>query len=80
MVVLVGLTLVLSSTASVPLVPGMETAVAPVVVHSKRADPPELIDVGEALKESITGQEDPPPTVTVAVAVVLPAVLVAVSV
>ena len=50
-----GVTLTLPSTASAPLVPGMDTAVAFVVIHLSVVDPPDAIVVESAVNESITG-------------------------
>ena len=44
----------LPSTAKFPVVPGMETELACVVVHASVLDPPSVIVDGVALKESIT--------------------------
>ena len=60
-----GVTLALSSTPNVPLVPGMETELTLVVVQLSVDDPPLVIVDGEALKESIAHGF----TVTLAVAV-----------
>ena len=68
-VVVVGLTLVLPSTSRVPLVPGMETEVAFVVVHVRVTSVPAAIEVEEAVKESITGSGGFTVTVAVATAV-----------
>ena len=51
----VGLTLVLPSTASVPLTPEILTEVAFVVVQLSVVDSPTVIVDGEAVKESISG-------------------------
>ena len=75
---MVGETLWLPSTANSPLMPEMLTEVAFVVAHVSVVDPPEAIEVEEAVKVSITGSGEL--TVTVAVAVALPVVLPAVSV
>ena len=64
----VGLTLVLPSTASVPLTPEILTEVASVVVQLSVVDSPSVTVVGVAVKESIT-QSHGLSTVTVTVSV-----------
>jgi hypothetical protein len=58
----------------------METDVAPETFQESVAEPPVVIEFGEAAKETIVGGGVVAVTVTVAVAVTLPKLLVAVSV
>ena len=67
--VVVGLMLVLPSTARVPLVPGMDTEVALVVVQRSVVDWPSVIVAASAVKLSIRGLTL---TVTASVAAVQP--------
>ena len=77
----VGLTVVDPLAAVDVKVPGvMATDVAPLVLQESVEDWPEDMDAGEALNEAIAGGEDGGVTVTVAVAVVEPTLLVAVRV
>jgi hypothetical protein len=80
-VVTVGLTLVVPLAAVEVNVPGViAKVVAPVVAQLSVLLPPELIEAGLAENELIPGFVVTALTVTVVVAVVDPAVLVAVSV
>ena len=57
MVSALGLTVVLPSTARVPVTPEIVTESASLVSHLRVDDPPAVIERGSALKVSITGQE-----------------------
>ncbi len=54
-----GLTVTLPSTATAPTPLSIETPVAPVVVQLNVADPPAVIEVGEAAKLSTVGAAGP---------------------